>query len=164
MGSREQRMWPERFTLCLMESLHAKLSPTLCSPVDSSSRVSSVHGDSPGKNTGVGCHALLQGIFPTQGSGPSLSCLLLWQAGSLPLVPPGKPSGELCVCVCCLVVSSSLRPHPPGSPVLGILQVGYWSGLPWPSPGDLPYPGIELRFPTLQADSLPSEPPRKPTV
>jgi len=29
---------------------------------------SSVHGDSPGKNTGVGCHALLQGIFPTQGS------------------------------------------------------------------------------------------------
>ena len=33
---------------------------------------SSVHGDSPGKNTGVGCHALLQGIFPTQGSNPSL--------------------------------------------------------------------------------------------
>ena len=33
---------------------------------------SSVHGDSPGKNTGVGCHALLQGIFPTQGSNPGL--------------------------------------------------------------------------------------------
>ena len=33
---------------------------------------SSVHGDSPGKNTGVGCHALLQGIFPTQRSNPSL--------------------------------------------------------------------------------------------
>ena len=33
---------------------------------------SSVHGDSPGKNTGVSCHALLQGIFPTQGSNPSL--------------------------------------------------------------------------------------------
>ena len=32
----------------------------------------SVHGDSPGKNTGVGCHALLQGIFPTQGSNPGL--------------------------------------------------------------------------------------------
>jgi len=31
---------------------------------------SSVHGDSPGKNTGVGCHALFQGIFPTQGSNP----------------------------------------------------------------------------------------------
>ena len=33
---------------------------------------SSVHGDSPGKNTGVGCHALLQGIFPAQGSNPGL--------------------------------------------------------------------------------------------
>ena len=38
--------------------------------------------DSPGKNTGVGCHALLQGIFPTQGSDPCLSSLLHWQAGS----------------------------------------------------------------------------------
>ena len=50
--------------------------------------------DSPGKNTGVGCHALLQGIFLTQGLNPcllSLLCLLQWQAGSLPLVPPGKP-------------------------------------------------------------------------
>jgi len=34
----------------------------------------------------------------------------------------------------------------------------YWSGLPFPSPGDLPDPGIELRSPALQADSLPSEP------
>ena len=41
------------------------------------------------KNTGVGCHALLKGIFPTQGLSPHL---LHWQAGSFPLVPPGKPS------------------------------------------------------------------------
>ena len=47
--------------------------------------------DSPGKNTGAGCHALLQGIFLTQGSNPHLVCLLNWQAGCLPLVPPGKP-------------------------------------------------------------------------
>ena len=47
--------------------------------------------DSPGKNTGVGCHFLLQGIFPTQVSNPCLLSLLHWQAGSLPLVPPGKP-------------------------------------------------------------------------
>ena len=46
--------------------------------------------DSPGKNTGVGCHFLLQRIFPTQGSNPCLLCLLHWQAGSLLLVPPGK--------------------------------------------------------------------------
>ena len=38
----------------------------------------------------------------------------------------------------------------------------YWSGLPFPSPGDLPNPGTELRSPALQVDSLPSEPPRKP--
>ena len=47
--------------------------------------------DSPGKNTGVGCHALLQGIFLTQGSNSHLLHLLHWQAGSLPLAPPGKP-------------------------------------------------------------------------
>ena len=38
-----------------------------CDPMDCSSPGSSVHGDSPGKNTGMSCHALLQGIFPTQG-------------------------------------------------------------------------------------------------
>ena len=37
----------------------------------------------------------------------------------------------------------------------------YWSGLPFPSPGDLPNPGIEPRSPALQADTLPSEPPEK---
>ena len=47
--------------------------------------------DSPGKNTRVGCHALFQGIFPTQGLNPHLLRLLHWQVGSLPLVLPGKP-------------------------------------------------------------------------
>ena len=42
-----------------------QLCPTLCDPMDCSPPGSSVHGDSPGKNTGVGCHALPQGIFPT---------------------------------------------------------------------------------------------------
>jgi len=37
----------------------------------------------------------------------------------------------------------------------------YWSGLPFPSPGDLPDPGIKSGSPALQADSLPSEPPGK---
>ena len=43
--------------------------------------------DSPGKNTRIGCHFLLQRIFLTQGWNPRL---LHWQAGSLPLVPPGE--------------------------------------------------------------------------
>ena len=42
------------------------------------------------KNPGVECHFLLQGIFPTKTSNQHLLCLLNWQAGSLPLVPPGK--------------------------------------------------------------------------
>ena len=74
-------------------SMHTKLlqsCPTLCDPMDCSPPGSSVHGDSPGKNSEVGCHAL-QRIFLTQGSNPRLLHLLNWQAGSLPLVPPGKP-------------------------------------------------------------------------
>ena len=44
---------------------------------------------------------------------------------------------------------------------MGFSWQDYWSGLPFPSPGDLPNPGIEPWSPTLQADSLPSEPPGK---
>ena len=44
-------------------------------------------------------------------------------------------------------------------PTMGFPRQEYWSGLPFPSPGDLPNPGIELRSPVLQADALPSEPP-----
>ena len=51
--------------------------------------------DFPIKNIGVGCHALLQGLFLTQGSNQSLSCFLHWQTGSWPLVPPGRPSEYL---------------------------------------------------------------------
>ena len=46
----------------------------------------------PDKNTGVGCHALLQGVFQPQGLNPHLLGLLHWQVGSLPLEPSGKPS------------------------------------------------------------------------
>ena len=55
--------------------------PTLCNTVDCSPPGSSLHGDSPGKNTGVGCHALLQGIFPSQGSNLRLLRLLPCRRG-----------------------------------------------------------------------------------
>ena len=45
---------------------------------------------------------------------------------------------------------------------MGILQARNWSGLPFPSPGDLPEPGIKPGSPALQADSLPFEPPGNP--
>ena len=54
--------------LCLV----TQLCPTLCNPMNCNPPDSFVHGDSPGKNTGMGCHALLQGIFPTQGSNAGL--------------------------------------------------------------------------------------------
>ena len=44
---------------------------------------------------------------------------------------------------------------------MGFSRQEYWSGLPFPPPGDLPDPGIEPRSPALQADALPSEPPGK---
>ena len=58
--------------LCLVTQLYL----TLCNPMDCNPPGTSVHGDSPGKNTGVGCHALLQGIFPTLGSNLHFLCLL----------------------------------------------------------------------------------------
>ena len=62
--------------------LVAKLCLTLCNPMDCSPPGPSAHGvDFPGKNTGVSCHFLLQGIFLTQGQNP---CLLHCQMGSLP--------------------------------------------------------------------------------
>ena len=46
---------------------------------------------------------------------------------------------------------------------MGFSRQEYWSGLPFPSPGNLPDPGVEPGSPTLQADSLPSEPPGEQT-
>ena len=67
--------------------LVAQLSPTFCDPMYCSLLGSSVYRNSPGKNTGVGCHGLLQVIIPTQGSNPGLQhcrqiLYLLSQQGS----------------------------------------------------------------------------------
>ena len=65
-------------------------------------------------------------------------------------------------------MSNSLRPHPwtvayQAPPSMGFFRQEYWIGLPFPSPGDLPEPGIEPGSPALQADSLPPESPGKPS-
>ena len=72
--------------------LSIQSTPTFCKPMVCSPPGSSVHGDSPVKNTGAGRHFLLQGIFPTQGSKPRR---LHWQAGSLPLSHLGSPHPTL---------------------------------------------------------------------
>ena len=62
------------------------------------------------------------------------------------------------------VVSDSAAPWTAAHqapPSMGFSRQEYWSGVPFPSPGDRPDPGIEPRAPALQADALPSEPPRK---
>ena len=64
--------------------------------------------DSPGKNIRVGCHFLLQGIFLTQGSNPSLLCLLHWCSSSLPLAPPGKPTTHVLAQSKCSIDKDSL--------------------------------------------------------
>ena len=93
----EEEVWAEAAQL----SFHLRLCsvaqscPTLRDSVDCSLTGSSVHGDSPGKNPGVGCHFLPQGIFPTQGSNPCLLRLLYWQADSLPLSHLGIPAPTL---------------------------------------------------------------------
>ena len=64
----------------------------------------------------------------------------------------------------CSVMSDSATPWTVTSqapPSMGFSRQEYWSGWPFPPPGDLPNPGIEPRFPALEADTLPSEPPGK---
>ena len=86
-----------RFLICVC--VQSCLS--LCDPMDGSP--SGSPRNLPGKNTGVCCHSLLQGIFPTQGSNRRLLCLLHWQADSLSL---GSPDSSytwyriIFVCLC----------------------------------------------------------------
>ena len=86
----------------------------------------------------------------------------MFQPASVESKPGGMTLPEVSVSrpTLCIPMDGS----PPGSPVHGILQaVGElpWSGLPCPSPGDFPDPGIEPESPTLQADSLLCESPGK---
>ena len=131
---------------------------------------SSIHGDSPGKNTGVGCHAHLQGIFPTRGSNQGLPhCRRILyhlshqgstkQDGSSDSGFRHTGRSTLCCVQSCPALWTVARP---ATLSMELSRQEYWSGLPCPPPGDLPNPVIEPRSPTLQVNSLPSEPPGKP--
>ena len=87
---------PSRGTSFLHQSavccVRAQSCPTLCDPHALEPARLLCPWDSSGKSTGVGCHALLQKIFLTQGSNLHFLCLLHWQGGSLRLAPLRRPS------------------------------------------------------------------------
>ena len=109
-----------------------------------------------------------QGKELTQGGGTFLPVTGQWGCrapGQLLLSSPspGAPQGACCLKWTCshLVVSNSATPWTIAYQALPSMEFSrqeYWSGLPFPSPGDLPIPGIEPRSPAL-GDALPSEPP-----
>ena len=68
-----------------------QLCPTLCNPMGHSQPGSSIHRNFPGKNTGAGCHFLLQGIFPTQELNQQLLLVPTLAGRSFTTLPPGKP-------------------------------------------------------------------------
>ena len=83
----------EGWTTCLrFQTWLKKIQGLQADRMDSSPPGFFVHRILLGENTGVGCRAFLQGIFPTQRLNPCLLCLLRWQGFSSPLAPPGKPN------------------------------------------------------------------------
>ena len=114
--------------------MHAKSlqsCPTLCDPMNRSLPGSSLHGDSPGKNTGVDCYALLQGIFLTQGSnlclfhlpsmaGGFLNTSTIWEA------PEDQIHTYICMYVCMYVcICSKIQIREMWDSVLNIFPLNW---------------------------------------
>ena len=122
--------------------------PTLCDPRDCSPPGSSVHGDSAGKNTEVGCHPL-QGIFLTQGSNPGLPhCRWILYH----LSHQGSPLLTISSVQLLSRVQLFVTPWTGARQALlsmGLSRQEYWSRLPFPSPGDHPDPASGF-FPMSQ--------------
>ena len=153
--------------------------------------------DSPGKNTGVGCHFLLRGIFLTQGSNPGLPhCRwilyqrsLYWATREALICTVGSKNTLESITTpgCCnnltvsdwiiftrLCVLSHFSPlwlfatlwtvvHQP-PPSMGFSRQEYWIGLPFPSPGDLPDPGVEGLLSCIGRGFFTAEPPGSPSL
>ena len=133
--------WEPKRRLCLVTYL------TLRNPMDYNLSGFFVQGDFPGKNTALGCHALLQGIFLTQGLNLGLPhcCAVL-----------------RCSVMSCLTLFDPMDSRMPGSSVHGILQARTLEWVAMTSSRGSSHPGIKPRFSTLQADSVPAELPGKP--
>ena len=120
--------------------VHAKSlqsCPTLCDLMDCSPPGSSVRGDSPGKSTGVGCHALIQGVCLTQGLNQHLLHLLHWQAGSLAVVRR----------LSCPVASGIPVSRPGIEPVSPVLEDGFPTTGPSGKPHNLCFRSLGWKDP-----------------
>ena len=107
-----------------------------------------------------GLPALLQGVFRTQESNPPLLCLLLWQVGSLPLVPPWKPLLILSVqfssvAQSCPTLCDPVNHSTPGLPVCH--QLPEFTQTHVHRVGDAIQPSHPLSFPSLPAFNLPQD-------
>ena len=127
--------------------------------------------DSPGKNTGVGCHFLLQCMKVESESEAAQSCPTL--SDPMDCSPPGSSIHEIfqarvlewgaiafsISCFSCVQFFATLWTVAHQAPLsMEFSRQEYWSGWPCPPPGGLPDPGIKPVSPALWADSLPSEP------
>ena len=136
--------------------------------MDCSPPAFSVHGISPGKNTGMNCFFLLQGISQTQGSNPRLLCPVSPSlAGGF--FTTELPTGTgMCmlnhfshVQLCATLWTSACQ----SSPSIGFSRQENWSGLPCLPPRDFPDPGIEpesFKSTCTGSSSLPLATPGKP--
>ena len=100
--------------------------------------------DFPGKSAGVGCHFLLQRIFLTQGLNPGLLYCrqTLYHLSHLQFSSVQSLSRVRLIAIPWTVARQAPLP-------MGFSRQEYWSGLPFPSPEDLPDPGMEPRSPTF---------------
>ena len=99
LEEKETVVWP-KLTICMRACVLSRFGHVrLCDPVGCWRTRLLCPRDPPGKNAGMECHALRQGIFSTQGSNLRLFSLLQWQAGSFTAVQPGKPRLQHSSCV-----------------------------------------------------------------
>ena len=135
--------------LCVL--LVAQVCPTLSNPMDCSLPVSSVHGILQAR--------ILEWVsipFSRASSWPQDQIQVSHIASRFFIVWVTReiaPKVKMLVTQSYLILWDPMDCSPPGSFVHGILQPKIWSGYPFPSPGDLPSPGIKPRSPSLQADS-----------
>ena len=141
---------------------------TLCDPIDGSPPGSRPQ-DSPGKNSGVGCHFLLQCMKVKSESEVAQQCPTLCDpmdcsapGSSIHGIFQARVLEWVAIAQSCPILGDTMDVTCQAPLFMGILRQEYQSELPCPPQGDLPYPGIKPRSVALGADSLLSEPPGKP--